>query len=139
MGARRPNVPLTKEEIDAIRSMSRDEALDKLKIDVSRVGQLPPDSFDSDTALVTILDSLSISQFQGILETKYAVKISDEYLFGETTTLVKLAEVVKLGSAPDDVGGGGTGGGGAINVPQGTAGGLAGALGCPPGVYCAIQ
>ena len=108
------------------------------------MGQIPPDTIDKDTALITILDSLSISQFKGRLEAGYGVKISDEYLFGETTTLTKLVEVVKLGYAPDDVAGEGTNGStpssSHAGAPQGTAGGIAGALGCPPGVVCcAIQ
>jgi hypothetical protein len=120
--------------------------MDKLRLDVARIAQIPPDSIDNDTALVTILDSLSISQFKGRLEVAYVVTISDEYLFGETVTLKKLAEVVKLGYAPDDTGGGGpsTNSGNtssAASMPQSTAHGLAGALGCPPGVRvcCAIQ
>ena len=141
------NAPLSKAKINEIRNMSKEDILDKLRTDVSRIAQIPPDSFDTDTALVTILDSLSISQFKGRLENVYGVQISDEYLFGETTTLQKLAEVVKLGYAPDDngEGGGGNGVGGAngsagpsANVPQGTAGGIAGALGCPPGVVCCV-
>jgi acyl carrier protein len=117
--------------------------LDKLKIDVAIIGQIPPDSIDKDTALVTILDSLSISQFKGRLESAYAVKISDEYLFGESTTLTKLVEVVKLGFAPDDHVGADESNGVPSSAmtagpPQGTAGGLAGALGCPPGVVCCV-
>jgi acyl-CoA synthetase (AMP-forming)/AMP-acid ligase II/acyl carrier protein len=142
--------PLTQAQIDELRSMSRDEIMDKLRLDVSRTAQIPPDSIDNDTALVTILDSLSLSQFKGRLESAYAVKISDEYLFGETVTLKKMAEVVKLGYAPDDTGGasGGTtnghtsssaGGVSSAAAQQGTAKGLAGALGCPPGVRCVIQ
>ena len=67
-------------------------------------------------------------------------KISDEYLFGETTTLTKLVEIVKLGHAPDDLGGNGESEGIVASAPTGTAGGLAGLLGCPPGVVlCVIQ
>jgi len=135
--------PLSQEKIDEIRAMSRDEVMDKLRLDVARTAQIPPDSIDYDTALVTILDSLSISQFKGRLESAYAVKISDEYLFGENVTLKKMAEVVKLGCAPDDKGfeGGAPNGDIPASVPPGTADGLAGALGCPPGVRvcCAIQ
>ena len=139
-----PHVPMTQEKVDELRAMSKSDMMDKLRVDVAMIAQIPPDSIDNDTALVTILDSLSISQFKGRLEAAYAVKISDEYLFGETVTLKKLAEVVKLGYAPDDTGGGGGDGpsaNGATAMPQTTADGLSGALGCPPGVRvcCTIQ
>jgi acyl-CoA synthetase (AMP-forming)/AMP-acid ligase II/acyl carrier protein len=143
-----PRTPpaLTKEAIDELRAKSRNEIMDKLRLDVARTAQIPPDSIDNDTALVTILDSLNISQFKGRLESAYAVQISDEYLFGETITLKKLAEVVKLGYAPDDTGGGDAAnvvaaGGVSSSAPTGKAEGLAGMLGCPPGVKvcCVIQ
>jgi acyl-CoA synthetase (AMP-forming)/AMP-acid ligase II/acyl carrier protein len=131
----------SKENISELRAMGTDEIVNKLRVDVSRIGQVPVDSIDSTTALVTILDSLSISQFKGRLESAYAVKLSDEYLFGESTTLAKLAEVVKLGHAPDDVetnGGNGIASNMVSTANHGTADGLAGALGCPPGVVCCV-
>jgi acyl carrier protein len=131
--------PLSEEDIQVLRNLSKDEIKDKLRVDVAKIGQIPPDCIDDDTALITVLDSLSLSQFKGSLESGYSVQISDEYLFGETTTLSKLAEVVKLGHAPDDTG---------MSDPNrppstamaspGNAGGLAGALGCPPGVVCCV-
>ena len=135
---------ISRQKIDELRSQSKQEISEKLINDVSRVGSVPVDSLDSNTALVTILDSLSISQFKGLLETGYAVKISDEYLFRESTTINKLVEVVKLGYAPDDVEGEGVDAGNgasqgvsmATTQQAGTAGGIAGALGCPPGVVC---
>jgi acyl-CoA synthetase (AMP-forming)/AMP-acid ligase II/acyl carrier protein len=136
------SAPLTKEKIAELRATDTAALTEKLRMDVARVGQIPPDSIDDETALVTILDSLSISQFAGRLESAYAVRLSDEYLFREGVTLRKLAEVVKLGYAPDDVGGGGSNGHAATAAPPGgTADGLAGALGCPPGVRvcCVIQ
>jgi acyl-CoA synthetase (AMP-forming)/AMP-acid ligase II len=135
---------LTKEKIAELRAMDKTELTNKLRLDVARMGEIPPDSIDNDTALVTILDSLSISQFAGRLESAYAVKLSDEYLFREGVTLTKLAEVAKLGYAPDDVGNDGDAHGPSpsSSSPQGgNAEGLAGALGCPPGVKvcCIIQ
>jgi acyl-CoA synthetase (AMP-forming)/AMP-acid ligase II/acyl carrier protein len=138
-----PQAPLSKDKVQTLRSMEKSEILDKLKTDVSRVAGIPPDSIDADTALVTILDSLNLSQFKGLLESGYAVKISDEYLFRENTNLTKLVEIVKLGYAPDDT----QDGDGAVAPPssaaasgasEGTASGLAGALGCPPGVVCCV-
>jgi hypothetical protein len=84
---------------------------------------------------------MTISQFKGLLESHYATELSDEYLFRETTTLNKLAEVVKLGHAPDDDQEGS--GNGDASMPegvstQGNADGIAGALGCPPGVVCCV-
>ncbi len=135
--------PLTKESVAELRAMDKTEITNKLKLDVARMGQIAPDSIDNDTALVTILDSLSISQFSGRLQSAYAVKLSDEYLFREGVTLLKLAEVVKLGYAPDDNNqeGGISTNGGIATAPTGNAEGLAGALGCPPGVRvcCVIQ
>eukprot|EP00531_Pseudo-nitzschia_arenysensis_P009436 CAMPEP_0116149928 /NCGR_PEP_ID=MMETSP0329-20121206/19247_1 /TAXON_ID=697910 /ORGANISM="Pseudo-nitzschia arenysensis, Strain B593" /LENGTH=772 /DNA_ID=CAMNT_0003646351 /DNA_START=74 /DNA_END=2395 /DNA_ORIENTATION=- len=137
------NAPLTKKKIAELRAMDKAELTNKLRMDVARMGQIPPDSIDDDTALVTILDSLSISQFSGRLESAYAVKLSDDYLFREGVTLQKLAEVVKLGYAPDDNTEGAAANGNAAmaSPPSGNAGGLAGALGCPPGVRvcCVIQ
>lgn len=116
--------------------MDSKEILAKLTNDVSNIGSIPKEAIDPNASLVTILDSLSISQFKGLLEAEYAVKISDEYLFRENTTLNKLVEVVKLGHAPDD----GEGDAPDATPPStGTAGGLAGALGCPPGVCCVVM
>ena len=86
----------------------------------------------------------SISQLKGRLESTYAVNISDEYLFGESVTLKKLAQIVKLGHAQDDSGREATASNNISATPNpqgGTADGLAGALGCPPGVRvcCVIQ
>ena len=136
-----PQAALTPQEVEALRSMDRQDILKKLMDDVSKITSLSPDLIDKEAALVTILDSMSISQFTGMLESSYAVKVSDHYLFNESTTLTKLTEIVKLGYAPDDDGGEGQNGA----VPndafesEGKAKGLAGALGCPPGVVlCAI-
>ena len=130
---------LTKEEIQKLRDMSRKEIKDKLRDDLVKIGQISPDDIDDNTALVTVLDSMSLFQFKGTLESSYAVQISDEYLLGETVSLSKLAEVVKLGHAEDDTGVNGSPTTTSTAVAQtGKADGLAGALGCPPGVVCCI-
>jgi hypothetical protein len=85
-----------------------------------------------------MLDSLTISQFKGMLEANYHVRLSDEYLFRESTTVTKLVDVVQMGYAPDDTGGD-AGMVAPVAATTGTAGGLAGALGCPPGVCCVIM
>lgn len=134
--------PIAGEKVTELRALSNEEIVDKLRLDVSRIGQVPLDSVDSTTALVTILDSLSISQFKGRFESAYAVRISDDYLFGETTTLTKLAEIVKLGYAPDDIVATEGEQGNALEavtpVNHGNTDGIAGALGCPPGVVCCV-
>lgn len=133
------------EEAAKIRQMDKAEILSKLTSDVARMGSIPPDSVIKDAALVTMLDSITLSQLKGLLESAYAVKLSDEYLFRESTTILKLTEVVKLGYAPDDADTGAdqdpakaAATSSAAPTPPGTATGLAGALGCPPGVVCTI-
>ncbi len=129
---------VTSEAITDLRAMSKEEIIEKLRMDVSALGQLPPDSFDKTTALVTILDSLSLSQFKGRLEAAYGIQISDEYLFGEATTLTKLADIVQRGQAHDQLveGKNVKCSDDLVEIHESTGGGLAGALGCPPGVVC---
>jgi acyl-CoA synthetase (AMP-forming)/AMP-acid ligase II len=124
----------------SIRANSKDEILKMLITDISRVGNIPADSVDKKAPMVHMLDSLTLTQFKGMLENNYSVKLSDEYLFRETTTATKLVEVVKLGYAPDDVDGDNTAGVATSTAAvPGHAKGLAGALGCPPGVVCVIM
>jgi acyl-CoA synthetase (AMP-forming)/AMP-acid ligase II len=127
-----------KKDAATIRGMSREEILGSLTTDISLVGSLPVDSIDKKAPLVTMLDSLTISQFKGMLEANYHVRLSDEYLFRESTTVTKLVDVVQMGYAPDDTGGD-AGMVAPVAATTGTAGGLAGALGCPPGVCCVIM
>ncbi|CAB9527462.1 Putative fatty-acid--CoA ligase FadD21 [Seminavis robusta] len=133
---------LAKDKIDELRAMDRKDIVAKLVADVNKMGgSLDPSSgINNDSPIVTFLDSLTISQFKGLLESNYATRLSDEYLFLETTTLNKLAEVVKLGYAPDDdLEGNGEGRPQGVGDP-GRAKGIAGMLGCPPGVVlCIIQ
>ena len=86
------------------------------------------------------MDSMSISQFKGILESEFCVDISDGYLFRDDCTLTKLVEVVKIGSAPDDDEGGEGG--------EGREGGEVGGRGmkndqgpalAPPGLCCEVS
>jgi acyl-CoA synthetase (AMP-forming)/AMP-acid ligase II len=127
----------------AIRAMNKETILKMLVTDVSRAANMNINSVDTKAALVHMLDSLSITQFKGMLENNYFVKLSDEYLFRETTTITKLVEVVKLGYAPDDVADGSntaaTAAATSTTPVPGQAKGLAGALGCPPGVVCVIM
>jgi acyl-CoA synthetase (AMP-forming)/AMP-acid ligase II len=139
-------IPMSAGGAETIRAMSKEALLGKLTSDVSRVGSIPPESIDKKAALVTMMDSITLSQFKGLLESHYAVKISDEYLFRESTTVTKLVEVAKLGYAPDDDadananpdGPGPSPPNAPSQSPPGGSGGCAGALGCPPGVVCTI-
>ena len=142
-----PSIAIT-EDVDAndIRSMDRSLILDKLIAEIATLGSIPPETIDRDAPLVTLIDSISISQFKGLLEHQYTTKLSDEYLFGERTCVNKLVEVVKLGYAPDDTKEEGRNNDaneegeleGLPYTPKAN-GGLAGCLGCPPGVYCTIM
>lgn len=123
-------------DANAVRGMEKSELLTRLTTDIAIMASIPESSVDKSTNLVSILDSLTISQFKGLLESKYFTKLSDEYLFRESTTPQKLVEVVKLGFAPDD--GEGEQSSAHTTVETGKASGLAGALGCPPGVKCVI-
>lgn len=139
-GPRRQQGPLTEQQIEELRAMDKRDIVAKLVADVNKMGgSLDPSSgINNDSPIVTFLDSLTISQFKGLLESHYSTKLSDEYLFRETSSLNKLAEVVKLGYAPDDNQDGTPG-----RMPegvgtQGKADGIAGMLGCPPGVVCCV-
>lgn len=131
----RDHSTLGKKDAATIRAMSKEDILKSLVTDISRVGSIPETSIEKNVALITMLDSLTISQFKGLLENNYHIKISDEYLFRESTTANKLVEVVKLGYAPDDADGENAA---AMVAGPGHAEGLAGRLGCPPGVVCII-
>jgi len=122
---------INKYTAEAIRTLDKAIILERLTHDITQImnnAETPPTT----CALNTFMDSLSISQFKGLLEGKYHTKISDEYLFQERCTLDKVVEVVKLGYAPDDVD---------RDMSKGVGGrkGLAGFLGCPPGVRCSIM
>jgi acyl-CoA synthetase (AMP-forming)/AMP-acid ligase II len=124
---------------EAVRQLSKKEIMQQLSMDMSQLASIPTRDIPQDSALVTMLDSLTLSQLKGMLESNYAVRqLSDEYLFRETTTLTKLVEVIKLGYAPDDDPTSGGNAAAASPDTPGQAKGLAGALGCPPGVACII-
>lgn len=141
----------------SIRIMDKKEIQSKLLKDIGKVTSMPPSSLPLDADLSSMMDSLTLSQFKGLLETQYATRLSDEYLFREGSNVTKLVEIVKLGYAPDDVNepdrGSGTcnsagGGTATVSSTAGTSrvatsaharGGLSEAMGCPPGVCCSIQ
>jgi acyl-CoA synthetase (AMP-forming)/AMP-acid ligase II len=91
---------LTPEEV---RNLPKEEIIQRLLVDLSRVAAVPPSTIDKTVPMISMMDSLTISQFKGLVEHRYHVRpLSDEYLFRESSTLTKLSEVVKLGYAPDD-------------------------------------
>ena len=123
---------------ETIRRMEKSEIKAKLTQDIGRIISMPASSVPLNNDLATMMDSLSLSQFKGLIEAQYATTFSDEYLFREGTTVSKLVEVVKLGYAPDDTTDA-DGNGGAPPVASTSNGGLAEAMGCPPGVCCVVM
>ncbi|KAL7469972.1 hypothetical protein ACHAXS_010220 [Conticribra weissflogii] len=129
-----------------IRSLDKQSIRQRLIDAVSHIANIDKNSVQDNTPLNTIMDSVSLAQLKGMLEGQYAVKaFSDDYLFRDTTTLKKLVEIVKIGYVPDD----GpvdeeerVDGVAAANVTSspgvGSSGGIAGALGCPPGIVCCV-
>lgn len=132
--------PINATNAQEIRDMSLSEIRKRLKNDVSKLGHLS-DPIDLTAPLISLMDSLSISQLKGMLEVEYFTKLSDDYLFRESTTISKLVEVVKLGYAPDDIAEDGAPRkqqhGNPATSPGG-AGRAGGVAGCPPGVVCSI-
>ena len=88
---------------DEIRALAHKEIKAMLIDSISQIAQISKNDIKDNIALSTIMDSLSLAQFKGLLENTYGVKaFSDEYLFRDTTTLKKLVNVVKAGFALDD-------------------------------------
>mmetsp|Transcript_28439 Transcript_28439/g.33085 ORF Transcript_28439/g.33085 Transcript_28439/m.33085 type:complete len:818 (-) Transcript_28439:80-2533(-) len=138
-GASAPNEP--KVDPESIRRLSKKSIEKKLMKEIGKHVPIPPSSISKNHALTTMMDSLTLSQFKGVLEYEYATQLSDGYLFRSSTTISKLVDIVKLGYAPDD-GEDTADGDGNDASPHGGIGesrGLAGALGCPPGVCCVVM
>eukprot|EP00977_Amphora_coffeiformis_P003621 scaffold703_cov168-Amphora_coffeaeformis.AAC.24 len=129
------NVNNVKASPAEIRALSKEEIYQRLLNDIVKVADIDRNAIQPTTPLTSMLDSLTISQFKGLYESHYAVKISDEYLFRESTTLNKLVEVAKLGHAPDDEGAEALPPGPDPNRGEGCAQRV---FGCPPGVACVI-
>jgi len=129
------NANTTKASPAEIRALSKEEIYQRLLNDILKLGEIDRNAVKPTAPLTSMFDSLTISQFKGLYESHYAVKISDEYLFRESTTLNKLVEVAKLGHAPDDEGGESPSAGYDPHVEEGCAQRV---FGCPPGVSCVI-
>ena len=109
---------------EEIRELAYKEIKEMLINSISQIAQVGKNEIKDNVALSTFMDSVSLAQFKGLLETTYGVKaFSDEYLFRDTTTVKKLVNVVKAGSAPDDGDGSGA-------VKQAAGSGGPGCCGC---------
>ena len=116
-----------------VQNLNKAAIIRLLSQDISRISGAPVSSIKKNESMVSFMDSISMSQFKGLLEAQYGTQISDEYLFREDVNLNKLSDVVRLGFAADDQGGGGP-----SSSANSSSGGVGGALGCPPGVCCTI-
>eukprot|EP00551_Chaetoceros_affinis_P009322 CAMPEP_0203663112 /NCGR_PEP_ID=MMETSP0090-20130426/827_1 /ASSEMBLY_ACC=CAM_ASM_001088 /TAXON_ID=426623 /ORGANISM="Chaetoceros affinis, Strain CCMP159" /LENGTH=772 /DNA_ID=CAMNT_0050525981 /DNA_START=142 /DNA_END=2460 /DNA_ORIENTATION=- len=137
-----PQIQTKKVDPESIRSMSKKQIEKKLLKDIGKHVPIPASSLSKKDPLSTMMDSLTLSQFKGLLEHDYATTISDGYLFRPGTNIEKLVEVIKLGYAPDDGDDPPEGDASAPvhNANMGKARGIGGALGCPPGVCeCVVQ
>lgn len=126
-----------------IRLLNKEEILERLLVDAAQAASIPVNTVDKKAPLTSIMDSLTLSQFKGMIEVNYYLRpLSDEYLMRDTSTLMKMTEIVKLGYAPDDISNFEGGGSGQQRTSPSTANGggrgLAGVMGCPPGVVCTI-
>ncbi|KAL7532494.1 hypothetical protein ACHAXR_007665 [Thalassiosira sp. AJA248-18] len=103
-----PKKALTPAEIRALDK----PAIRKMLVDsISQLANIDASSIKDGASLTSFMDSVKLAQFKGLLEGQYAVKpMSDAYLFNDSTTVKKLVEVVKVGTAKDDTGEGGSGG-----------------------------
>jgi len=148
---------------DSIRLLGLDEIGTRITNDVAKLANLATDDVSQTAALTSMMDSMTVSQLKGLLVYEYAVDLSDEYLFRETSNVACLVDIIKRGHALDDSsgeaggegGGGGAvaGGGGGIRGGGGGGGGGGGrgakskpakvpagpGMGGPPGVCCVIQ
>ncbi|GMH92707.1 hypothetical protein TrVE_jg10892 [Triparma verrucosa] len=123
-----------------IRAMTEGDIEAKVKEYLSSLSGLPPSEIDRDLPFTGYMDSMSISQFKGLLEQEFCVDVSDGYLFREDCCAAKIAVVIKMGEAGDDDGSGGTEGGeGKGQGPGGGGGGAGGPALAPPGLCCSVS
>jgi len=114
------------------------EILHRLKSDIGEMAMMDPGAIDVRAPLTNLMDSMALAEMNGKMKFIYATEVSDEYLFMESTTIEKLAEVIKLGYAPDEKEGNGMDT--SANIAMGRRNkGLSAKLGCPPGVYCTVM
>lgn len=120
-----PGERLTSAEV---RALDRPTIRNLLLESISQLANIDKSSIPDGAPLTSYMDSVTLAQLKGLLESRYAVStMSDAYLFCDATTLVKLVEVVKTGAAKDDTGVGISGGG---TKASGGGGSPVGCCGC---------
>ena len=120
-----PGERLTSAEV---RALDRNTIRNLLLESISQLANIDKSSIPDGAPLTSYMDSVTLAQLKGLLESRYAVSaMSDAYLFCDATTLMKLVEVVKTGAAKDDTGVGISGGG---NIASGGGGSPVGCCGC---------
>lgn len=104
-----PGKGLTSAEV---RALDRTAIRNMLLESISQLANIEKSSIPDGSPLTSYMDSVTLAQLKGLLESRYAVStMSDAYLFNDATTLKKLVEVVKVGVAKDDTREGSIGGG----------------------------
>mmetsp|Transcript_24034 Transcript_24034/g.43121 ORF Transcript_24034/g.43121 Transcript_24034/m.43121 type:complete len:925 (-) Transcript_24034:309-3083(-) len=86
-----------------IRALDKPTIRKMLLDSISQLASIETSSIKDSAPLNTFMDSVTLAQLKGLLETQYAVKpMSDAYLFNDSTTVKKMVEVIKVGVAKDD-------------------------------------
>ena len=86
-----------------IRALDKPSIRKMLLDSISQLASIETSSIKDSAPLNTFMDSVTLAQLKGLLETQYAVKpMSDAYLFNDSTTVKKMVEVIKVGVAKDD-------------------------------------
>ena len=122
-------IPISGERLTSaeLRALDRSAIRNMLLESISQLANIDKPSIRDEAPLTSYMDSVTLAQLKGLLESRYAVStMSDAYLFSDTTSLKKLVEVVKAGVAKDGAGGGGSGQG----TSAGGGGGTPGCCGC---------
>ncbi len=103
-GKQLPNsIPAEKLASTEVRALDRPAIRNMLLESISQLANIDKSSIPDESPLTSYMDSVTLAQLKGLLESRFAVStISDAYLFNDTTTLKKLVEVVKAGVAKED-------------------------------------
>jgi len=115
-------------KINEVRSMSEEDVMSKLVEVVSQITGTPAPEVDVEAPLTVVMDSMSISQFKGMLERRFYLRLGEGYLFRDDCSLGKLTIAVREGKAGDEEDEEGMGGG------KGEGPALA-----PPGLCCSVS
>ena len=122
--------PIDPEKVAEVRGLSREELQQRVIQHASQISSMPPNEIDVSAPFTTFMDSMSISQFKGLLESTYYVTLSDGYLFRDDVNLTKIIESIKSGRPEDDDDGqDGAVAGGSLDQPMIS----------PPGLCCSVM